>query len=61
MKIGTKEVKKDELSFEHADHSVHVFTHRGFVNFNILKSGKVVYGACVTPDEFISILMRDAK
>lgn len=61
MKVGKREVPKDEISFEHGGYTVHVFTHKGFVNFNILKDGKVKYGACVTPTEFISILMARSE
>jgi hypothetical protein len=61
MKVHKRSIPMDGLCFEHKACTVRLFTHRSKVTVTIEKDGRVVYDEWLTPGQFISLLMRDAR
>ena len=62
MKVSrARTVPLDILAFDHGEYHVYVGTHRNEVHVRIEKDGTPVHSQAFTADQFISLLMRDAK
>lgn len=62
MKTSKRTVPLDMLSFEHREYRVSVFTEgQRTIAVRVSKDGKEVHSQNLTPEQFISLLMRDAK
>lgn len=61
MKVSKRTVPNDMLSFEHKGYHVSVYTNRNVLRISIHKDGQELQYIHVTPEQFISLLMRDAN
>lgn len=61
MKVSKRVVPQDILAFEHKSYRVYVGTNRNVLDIRIHKDGQVVHWQSMTPEQFVSLLMRDAK
>lgn len=61
MKVSKRPVPLDFLAFEHKGHRVTVTTHRQTIAVGVSKDGKEIHRQHLTPEQFISLLMRDSK
>lgn len=58
MKVRTRPVPFDMLSFEHKDYDIHISTHRSQIVVSILKGKNTcVMHEFMSPEDFISLLM----
>lgn len=51
----------DALCFTHKSYKARVMTHRNKITVDIEKDGKCVHNEWITPEQFITLLMRDAS
>lgn len=61
MKVSKRAVPNDILSFEHKEYSVYVGTNRNVLDIRVRQDDRVILWQSMTPEQFISLLMRDAK
>jgi hypothetical protein len=61
MKIRKRSTPLDMLAFDHHKHSVNVSTHHQSINVTIRQDDRIVLQHTYTPEQFISLLMRDAQ
>lgn len=61
MKVSKRTVPLDMLSFEHKDYRVSVYQNRNMITMAVSKDGKALLMRHITPEQFISLLMRDAQ
>lgn len=61
MKVSKRTVPLDMLSFEHKGYRISVYQDRNLITFAVSKDGKELHMQSVTPEQFISLLLRDIK
>lgn len=61
MKVSKRTVPLDMLSFEHKNYRVSVYQNRNTITMAVSKDGEELLMRHITPEQFISLLMRDAQ
>jgi hypothetical protein len=61
MKVHKRSIPMDGLCFEHKGYTVRLFPHRNKVTVTIEKDDRILYDEWLTPEQLISLLMRDAR
>jgi hypothetical protein len=61
MKTSKRPIPMDALCIEDKGYKVRMMTHHHKITVSIEKDGRLIHDEWITPEQLISLLMRDAR